>query len=159
MSKNYTSKKALDLIKMSEGLYTKAYLCPAGIPTIGYGNTSSVTMNDVRSGKRITVQEAESLLLRDLNKFEDDVRKLVKIDLDNDQFGALVSFAFNLGSGALKSSTLLKRINAKASAEDIRKSWLQWDKARNSKGVLVSLKGLTIRRQNEADLFLKTYKP
>ncbi len=68
------------------------------------------------------------------------------------QFGALVSFAYNLGAKALASSTLLKRINAKASLKDIEASWLQWDKARVN-GVLKPLRGLTIRRQAEFDLF------
>ncbi|WP_276118278.1 lysozyme [Pararhizobium qamdonense] len=150
--KNKTSPKALDLIKRSEGCILKAYLCPANVPTIGYGHTKTVTKADVKAGKRITAAEAERLLLVDLAGFEAAVRKLVKVPVTDDQFGALVSFAYNLGEGALASSTLLKRINNKDAVALIRASWMQWNKARVN-GVLKPLKGLTIRRQAEFDLF------
>lgn len=149
---NSTSAKALAIIKKAEGEELTAYYCPAGIPTIGYGHTKTVTKADVQRRKTITKSEAERLLRDDLAGFERDVAKLVKVPLNDDQFGALVSFAYNLGAGALASSTLLKRINAKASPKDIEASWLQWNKAR-VKGVLTPLRGLTIRRQAEFDLF------
>lgn len=150
---NSTSAKALAIIKKAEGEELTAYYCPAGIPTIGYGHTKTVTKADVQRRKTITKAEAERLLRDDLAGFERDVAKLVKVPLNDDQFGALVSFAYNLGAGALASSTLLKRINAKASSKDIEASWLQWNKAR-VKGVLTPLRGLTIRRQGEFDLFV-----
>lgn len=149
---NKTSPKALQIIKASEGCKSKAYLCPANVPTIGYGHTKTVTMADVKRGKTITQNEADRLLSVDLAEFEEGVAKLVKVPITNDQFGALVSFAFNLGLGAFAGSTLLKRINGKASIVEIGKSWMQWDKAR-VKGVLTPLRGLTIRRQAEFDLF------
>lgn len=152
MEMNKTSPKALDLIKRSEGCILEAYLCPANIPTIGYGHTKTVTRADVKAGKRITQAEAERLLLIDLAEFEAGVRKMVKVPVNDHQFGSLVSFAYNLGTGALGSSTLLKRINAKAPIEQIKTSWLQWNKARVG-GVLTPLKGLTIRRQAEFDLY------
>jgi lysozyme len=150
--KNKTSPKALDLIKRSEGCILKAYLCPASVPTIGFGHTKTVTRADVKSGKRITSAEAERLLLIDLAGFEAGVRKLVKVPVTDDQFGALVSFTYNLGEGAFGSSTLLKRINAKAPLEQIKSSWLAWDKARVG-GKLTALKGLTTRRLAEFDLY------
>lgn len=149
---NKTSPKALQIIKASEGCKLKAYICPAGIPTIGYGHTKTVNLTDVKRGKTITQSEAERLLAIDLAEFESGVAKLVKVPITDNQFGALVSFAFNLGLGALSTSTLLKRINGKASVADIEKAWVQWDKARVN-GVLRPLRGLTIRRQAEFDLF------
>ncbi|MNE63248.1 Lysozyme RrrD [compost metagenome] len=109
-------------------------------------------MADVKRGKTINQNEADRLLSVDLAEFEKRVARLVKVSLSDNQFGALVSFAFNLGLGALSSSTLLKKINGKAPIAEIGKSWLQWDKAR-VKGVLTPLRGLTIRRQAEFDLF------
>lgn len=149
---NKTFPKALQIIKAAEGCKLKAYLCPAGIPTIGAGHTKTVTLADVKRGKTITQNEADRLLALDLAEFEKGVARLVKVPLTDNQFGALVSFAFNVGLGALSSSTLLKKINGKASIAEIGKSWLQWDKAR-VKGVLTPLRGLTIRRQAEFDLF------
>lgn len=149
---NRTSPKALQLIKASEGCKLKAYLCPAGIPTIGYGHTKTVTLTDVKRGKTITQADAERLLSLDLAEFEEGVAKLVKVPISDDQFGALVSFAFNLGLGALAGSTLLERINSQASMAEIGKAWVQWDKARVN-GVLKPLRGLTIRRQAEFNLF------
>lgn len=149
---NKTSPKALQIIKAAEGCKLKAYLCPANIATIGYGHTKTVTLADVKRGKTITQNEADRLLALDLAEFEKGVARLVKVPLTDNQFGALVSFAFNVGLGALSSSTLLKKINGRASITEIGKSWLQWDKAR-VKGVLTPLRGLTIRRQAEFDLF------
>lgn len=147
-----TSARALAIIKKAEGEELTAYYCPAGIPTIGYGHTKTVTKADVQRKRTITKSEAERLLRDDLAGFERDVAKLVKVPLTDDQFGALVSFAYNLGAGALASSTLLKRINGRASLKDIEASWLQWNKARKN-GTLTALRGLTIRRQAEFDLF------
>lgn len=151
---NTTSPKALELIKNSEGCFLKAYLCPAGIPTIGYGHTKTVSHADVKRGKTITRIEAERLLKADLSEFEKGVERVIKVPLNPDQFGAMVSFAFNVGLSALQSSTLLKRINGKASMAEIEQSWLQWNKARVN-GVLTPLRGLTTRRKAEFDLFRK----
>lgn len=147
-----TSPKAIALIKGSEGLKLRAYLCPANVPTIGYGHTKTVTKADVAKGRTIKAAEAERLLKTDLVVYEAGVAKLVEVPLTDDQYGALVSFAYNLGVGALAGSTLLKRINTKASMRDIEASWIQWDKARIG-GVLKPLRGLTIRRKSELNLF------
>lgn len=110
-----TSDKGIALIKGFEGLRLKAYKCSAGVWTIGYGHTKGV-----KEGQTITEAEAETLLREDLRTFEVGVSSLVTVFLHQCQFDALVSFAFNLGVGAIKGSTLLKKINARAGAEAIR---------------------------------------
>lgn len=143
-----TSPIGLSLIKESEGLRLKPYLCPAGVPTIGYGNTfyedgTKVTMKD----KAITPERAHTLLLLIAAKFEKEVNAMVKVELTQGQFDALVDFAFNLGSGNLKSSTLLKKLNAGdyAGAANEFSKWV------NSGGK--PLPGLVTRRAKEKALF------
>lgn len=143
------NKAGLDLIKQYEGLRTTAYLCPANVPTIGYGNTSSVTRADVGK-KTVTVAQAETLLRADLVRFEKAVSKLVTAPLSDNQYAALVSFAFNLGEGNLSKSTLLKRINAKAPVTQIEASWMQWINAGGKR-----LQGLVNRRAAEVALWKK----
>lgn len=136
------SKAGLDLIKQFEGLYLKAYRCPAGVPTIGYGHTAGVAM-----GQTITQQQADDYLRRDVRQFERAVARLVTVPLTQGQFDALVSFAFNLGEGALAQSTLLRLLNAgdHAGAAD---QFDRWNKA----GGRV-LPGLVRRRAAERALF------
>lgn len=141
------NKAGLDLIKQFEGLRTTAYLCPANVPTIGYGSTQGLTRADVGK-KTITAAQAETLLGADLVRFEKAVEKLVTIPLTDNQFAALVSFAFNLGEGNLVKSTLLKRINAGASTALIERSWMQWVNAGG-----IRLRGLVNRRAAEMALW------
>jgi lysozyme len=105
------SKEGIELIKHFEGLFLKAYRCPANVLTIGYGHTG-ITHNDgtVKRGGMITEVEAEQLLKLDLGKVGLDVKRLVKLPLEQHQFDALVSFQFNLGK--LGQSSLLRRLNA-----------------------------------------------
>ena len=98
------SGRCKDLIKKYEGCKLEAYKCPAGIWTIGYGHTDS----NVTSGTIITQDEADELFNKDILKFEKAVSHMVKTTINQNQFDALVSFAFNLGNGALLNSTLLK---------------------------------------------------
>ena len=98
----------LQLIKEFEGLRLDSYLCPAGVWTIGYGSTG----DHVYPGQRITEPEAEELLRKDLWRFEDCVSSQVKVSLSDNEYAALVSFAFNCGCGAFQGSTLLRRLNA-----------------------------------------------
>lgn len=137
------SKQGIALIKRFEGLRNRAYKCSAGVWTIGYGHTKGV-----KAGQAITTQQAEEMLQADLKNFEDWVSKLVKVELTQGQFDALVSFCFNLGPGALDSSTLLKLVNQQkfALAAD---QFKRWNKAGG-----VELAGLTKRRQAERDLFV-----
>ncbi len=109
-----TSDAGLKLIRQFEGLRLKAYRCPAGIWTIGYGHTSAAGAPEVREDMRISREEAEAILKRDLAQFEDAVSSMVKVPLTENQFDTLVSFAFNCGIAALRRSTLLKRVNAGA---------------------------------------------
>jgi lysozyme len=126
-------------IKQCEGLRLKAYRCPAGVPTIGYGSTKGVRM-----GMVITAAEAEGRLLCDLEQFENYVNSL-NVCKTQGQFDALVDFCFNLGNWRLASSTLLKYIKAKMPTSEIQKQFLIWNKSGGK-----VLRGLTIRREWEA---------
>lgn len=151
MKKMIISKKGLDLIKKHEGFRNHPYLCPAGIPTIGYGmtfypNGKKVTMND----EPLTMLDATQYLLQVIEKFENGVNELVKQPLTQNQFDALVSFAFNVGLGAFKNSTLLKRVNNDPNDEDIAYQFSRWNKAGG-----VVLKGLKKRRNQESWLYFE----
>jgi len=138
------SQAGVDAIKAFEGLRLDAYKCPAGIPTIGYGSTGS----HVSMGMSITEEYAEVLLREDIERFERCVNEYVTVELTQHMFDALVSFAFNLGCGALKRSTLLKRVNVNRK-EDAANEFLRWDNAGGRK-----LAGLTRRRNEEREMFL-----
>lgn len=140
------NKAGLNLIKRFEGLELKAYKCPAGVWTVGYGHTGP----DVLPNMTITQSEANDLLAADLLRFEAGVAKLVTVSLNDNQFSALVSFAFNVGLKALEKSTLLRHLNAGRPAMAARE-FLRWNKAGG-----VELEGLKRRRQAEMELFLKT---
>ena len=136
------SKAGLDLIKQFEGLYLQAYRCPAGVPTIGYGHTAGVAM-----GQTITQQQADDYLRRDVRQFERAVERQVSVPLTQGQFDALVSFAFNLGEGALAQSTLLRLLNA----GDYAGAAAQFDRWNKAGGRV--LPGLVRRRAAERALF------
>lgn len=138
------SQAGIELIKKFEGCKLEAYLCPAGIPTIGVGHTGK----DVRLGMTITEEEADRLLRSDLDRFERAVNQYVGQPITQGQFDALVSFAFNLGSEALRNSTLLRKLN---DGDDVGASdeFGRWTKA----GGRV-LPGLVARREAEREMFL-----
>ena len=135
--------KEAELIKSFEGLELEAYLCPADIWTIGYGHTG-----DVKEGDTITKAEAEDLLDKDLEKFRSGVNRCVKVPLNENQFGALVSFAYNVGIGSLQSSTLLKLLNA-GDYDAAADQFPRWNKSGGK-----VLTGLTRRREAERAVFL-----
>lgn len=137
-----TNDKGLNLIKDFEGCRLKAYLCPAGVWTIGYGHTQGVKPDMV-----ITQLDAERFLRQDLKRFEDAISTLVKVSLTPNQFSALVSFVYNVGINAFKNSTLLRKLNQK-DYKGAANELLRWDKV-NGKPLL----GLTKRRIAEKDLF------
>ncbi len=147
------SQEGLDLVKNFEGLFLKAYLCPAGIPTIGYGHTASVSKVDVEKGKKITKSEAERLLHLDLKGAEKVVNQLVKVSLGQSQFDALVSFVFNCGGGSFKNSTLLRKLNQR-DYSGVYSELQRWTKARVN-GEMKDLNGLIRRRKAEGELWLK----
>jgi len=148
-----TSQNGIDLVKAFEGLHkvkadgnVRSYRCPAGRWTIGYGHT-----HGVKSGMTITPEEAEELLVEDLKTAEASVERLVKVDLTQNQFDALVSFVFNLGHGNFANSTLLRKLN-RGDYEEAAEEFVRWNKARVD-GELKPLAGLTRRRTAEAALF------
>jgi lysozyme len=137
------------LITNHEGLKLKPYLCPAKIPTIGYGNTyypdgKRVTLLD----KDITKQEAFDMFKEVANRFAKRVDTLVTSNLNQNQFNALVSFAYNVGTGNFSSSTLLKKVNKNPNDLTIKDEFLRWNKAGGK-----VLNGLTNRRNEEAILY------
>jgi len=140
-----TSEQGLSLIKKFEGLRLEAYLCPAGVWTIGYGHT-----HKVYKGKKITKEEAEKLLKEDLQIFESAICDVVKVPLNQNQFDGIVSFVYNVGIGAFRTSTMLKFINA----NHFPLAAGQFDRWIYSKGK--KLEGLVKRRKEEKELFLKT---
>ena len=143
------SENGLDLIRKFEGLRLAAYLCPSGVLTIGYGHTGS----DVKRGQKIDEDRATELLMNDVKRFETSVNNLVKVEITQGMFDALVSFCFNLGAGSLHGSTLLRKLNAGDTA-GAAEEFLKWDKA-NGK----SLAGLTARREAERQLFIGDVLP
>ena len=140
-----TSKQGLELIKEFEGFSAKRYICAGGKLTIGYGH---VILPKEQFPPRISKEQAEELLAKDVVRFEIDVMACVKVPLTQGQFDALVSFAFNLGGAALRGSTLLKRLNEgdyKGAATEFNR----WVFAGGKQ-----LAGLARRREAEAELFL-----
>lgn len=138
-----TSNQGKNLIKESEGLRLEAYLCPANIPTIGWGHTKGVKL-----GQHITVQQAEDMLVDDIAPIERLLNGL-KINFRQEQFDALVSWIFNFGEGKFKGSTMYKRIIANAKDEEITDQMVKWINAAGR-----PLLGLIKRRVAEANLFI-----
>jgi lysozyme len=140
------SRDGLALVKEFEGLYLKAYQCPAWEWTIGWGHTGLHHKDGtVYPGRRITLQEAEQLLEHDMNVFGARVNRLVKVPLSQNEFDALCSFDFN--TGGLGRSTLLKRLNAGAYNE-VPAQLNRWTRANG-----VKLAGLARRRASEVRLW------
>lgn len=142
------TRAGLDLIKEREGLRLEAYRCQAGVLTIGYGHTSLAGTPLVKPGMKITVQEAERILARDLVKYEEAVQRCVTVDLTPNQYSALVSLCYNIGEGNFAKSTVVKRVNAN-DFQGAAKAFAMWNKA---DGKVSS--GLVKRRAMEAALFL-----
>jgi lysozyme len=137
------------LITEFEGFSSKPYLCPAKIPTIGYGNTyypdgKRVTLLD----KEITKQNALEIFKSVADRFASRVSKLVTSPLNQNQFNALVSIAYNIGTGNFASSTLLKKVNKNHNDITIALEFKKWNKV-NKKEVA----GLTKRRIYEANIY------
>lgn len=142
-----TSKNGIALIKKYEGCQLKAYQCPAGIWTIGYGNTFYEDKTKVKKGDVITQARAEALLLNLLPRFEDIVDTKIIIDINQNQFDALVSHTWNTGG----SDTLFKLINSGAKPESIK----TWFETKYTTGGGKVLPGLVKRRKEESDLYFK----
>tara|TARA_R100001143_G_C3346949_1_gene127317 strand:+ start:339 stop:782 length:444 start_codon:yes stop_codon:yes gene_type:complete len=136
------SEEGLSLIKKFEGCELKAYEDAVGVPTIAYGRTKNVCMDDV-----CTLEQAESWLAEEMEEYEGYINDLVKVDLDQNQFDALVSWVYNLGPTNLNSSTLLRFLNEGRYA-DVPDQIRRWNKAGGK-----VLAGLTRRREAEAMMF------
>lgn len=136
------SRILIQKIKEFEGFRSEAYKCPSGVWTIGYGHTAGV-----KQGDKVTEQEAEKMLLRDLITYESFVERL-NVSQKQEKFDALVDFAFNLGCDALERSTLLKKIRACRPDAEIRREFMRWVYADKKR-----LPGLVTRRKWEADRY------
>ena len=144
------NKEGADLIKEFEGCKLKAYQCSAKKWTIGYGNTFFEDGTPVVAGNAISQQKAEDLFELISADFSAKVAKLVPSHITPNQFGSLVSFAYNCGVVNLQKSTLLKKVNANHNDQSIRAEFLKWNKAGGK-----VLAGLTRRREAEANLYFK----
>ena len=138
------SQDCIQLVKYFEGFEDTAYLCPANVWTIGYGRT-----RNVKEGDKITEVQAERDLLEELEEFKHQVLDSVKVELKQNELDALTSWTYNLGVGNLKSSTLLKKLNA-GNKDEVPAEIVRWNKA-NGKVIA----GLTKRREAEAELWAK----
>ncbi len=137
-----TNNRAIELIKKFEGFSAFPYMCPAGYWTVGFGHRT------IDKHTIISEDTAEKFLRYDLSYAERAVNKQITSALTENQFGALVSFVFNLGSGRLQSSTLRMKLN-RGDYEGAANELMKW-----VKGGGRTLKGLVIRRQAERELFL-----
>ena len=143
-------EKGFSLIKDFEGWYSKPYLDPVGIATIGYGFTyylpgrKKVTLKD----KPLSKAEGEPMLKEILTNYENDVKRLVKKPLTQNQFDALISFTYNLGATNLGKSTLLKKVNKDPNDPTIAAEFMKWVNAGGK-----PFNGLIRRRKAEADLY------
>lgn len=143
------SNECINLVKSFEGFFSKPYLCPAKVPTIGYGtiiypNGKKVTLQDLP----IDEKKAIEFMRYELNQKAKEVDAMTTNAVNQNQFDALVSFAYNCGSNALKNSTILKRVNANPKDLSIRDAFMMWVKADGQ-----ILQGLVRRRKAEANLY------
>ena len=138
------------IIAQFEGLRLKAYQDTAGVWTIGYGTTKNPdTGQKIKEGDTITKAKALDWLKKDTAAFKAGVEKLVKVPVNDNQLAALTSLAYNIGLTAFSRSTLLRYLNSNVAKEQVAAQFLRWNR---SGGQIV--RGLTIRRKLESDLFL-----
>ena len=142
------NKAGRDLIKRFEGCKLRAYKCSAGVFTIGYGNTFYEDGTKVKQGDVITQQRAEQLFDLIVDDFAQKVNALVKSNVSENNFSALVSFTFNVGIGNFQRSTLLRKVNANPKDATIPAEFRKWVRANGE-----VLKGLVRRREAEAKLY------
>lgn len=141
----YAPELAADFIEQWEGFKEKAYRCPAGVLTIGFGHTG----DDVKEGQVVTYKEAYDLLCKDIKDRMAQIAPFINVPMTEGQFVALTSLIFNVGVGSVKGSKLLKKLNLgdiEGAAEEFTNGW------NTANGQVLA--GLTRRRQAEAKLFL-----
>ena len=146
------SKRGIDLIKKFEGLHLNAYLCPAKVPTIGYGSIMWPDGRKVKLGETITIETAEKLLAWEIEQKTKAIPPIT--GLNQNQQDALISFAYNLGIGALMRSTLWKKVKANPNDSTIHNEFMKWINVRQG-SKLVPLKGLIRRREAESALYFE----
>jgi lysozyme len=142
------NKAGKDLIKRFEGCKLKAYKCPAGLWTISWGLTFYPDGTKVKEGDVITQQQAEDYFNAIVDDFAKKVDALIKSNMSDNNFSALVSFAYNVGMGNFQRSTLLRKVNSNPKDKTILAEFMKWTRANN-----VVLKGLVRRREAEAKLY------
>lgn len=146
------SNQTLELIKSFEGCKLYAYLDVAGIPTIGWGTTEYPDGRHVDMSDTCTQEQADEWLENFTQGIADEIKPFIKVDLNENQESAILSFTYNLGTGAFKGSTLLKVINSNPNSPSITGQFMRWNKAKVN-GVLQVVSDLTTRRSKEAKLY------
>jgi lysozyme len=145
------SINCLEIIKEFEGFSAAPYLCPANVPTIGYGSTFYKNGKKVKiSDPKITIGEATEILEAVVDSFALQIDKIITAKINQNQFDALVSFSYNIGVSAFKNSTLLRKLNLGENNSVIVSEINKWNRANGN-----VLAGLTRRRQAESKLFTK----
>jgi lysozyme len=142
-----TSNKVIELIKEFEGFRSEAYQDVIGVWTIGYGSTRVHGLKVVK-GMKCSKEEAENYLWDEISEIEPRLARLIKVNVSQGMYDALVDFCYNLGTGNLEKSTLLKNLNAK-NYNGAANEFVKWNKAGGA-----VLAGLTRRREAERDLFI-----
>ena len=143
-----TSQNGINLIKKWEKFKPNAYLCPAGVPTLGYGSTMWTDGRKVRLGQTVTLQDAEKLMAY----FLANVIHFIPDNVNQNQFDALCSLIYNIGVSNFRKSTLLKMVKENPDNENIRDEFMKWTLHRKN-GQLIQSKGLKNRRTEESDLY------
>lgn len=148
-----TGIQGLALIKKKEKFMARLYRCQAGYPTIGYGHVILESEKHLRTAV-LTEPEAAVLLAKDVRQYEQAVSRAITAPLTQTQFDALVTLCFNIGAAGFAGATVARKINARTSEATIREAWSAWNKITDPKtGKKIVSNGLTIRRQEEADLY------
>jgi lysozyme len=138
------------LLKRFEGCVLKAYKCPAGVWTIGFGNTFYEDGTKVKEGDVITQKRADELAKFIVEQFATSIREMIKQPLNENQFSACVSLAYNIGTGGFKKSSVLRKLNANPLDASIADSFRLWNKGGGK-----VLRGLVSRREAEIQLYFK----
>lgn len=145
------SKECEHKLKEYEGLKLSAYICPAGVPTIGWGHTGTVDGKKIALGMTITINKAQELFEKDIAVVENPLmREPFAYKLKQGQKDALVSFIYNVGWGNYKTSTLRKRIMEDVNHPDIPNQFRRWNKGGGK-----VLQGLVKRREWEISLYTR----
>jgi len=147
------SQNGINLIKKWEKFKANSYLCPAGVPTIGYGSTFWTDGRRVRLGQTVTLQEAEKLMAY----FLANVIHFIPDNVNQNQFDAICSLIYNIGVANFRKSTLLKKVKENPDDLSIRDEFMKWTLHRKN-GQLVPSNGLKNRRKEEADLYFSDEK-